>query len=110
MRFCNPAQPEKTLGFMLIRQGHYKFAEKHLQKASKILPTSPDLLANLCGCLALQGKRAEAIKKCEMAIQCACDDSMLSQLRQYKKYLESDSYEGPKRIVEIDPKPGQIVK
>jgi Flp pilus assembly protein TadD len=110
MRFCNPAQPEETLGFMLIRQGHYKFAEKHLRKACETLPVSPYLLANLCGCLALQGKRKEAIEKCEMAIQCANNESMLAQLRQQKKDLESDAYEGPKRIVEIDAKTGQMVK
>lgn len=110
MRFCNPAQPEETLGFMLIRRGHYKFAEKHLRKACETVPASPHLLANLCGCLALQGKRAEAIEKCEMAIQCAGDESTLARLRQQKKDLESDAYEGPKGIVEIDAVTGQISK
>jgi len=110
IRFCSPANPEAMLGFMLIRRGHYKFAEKHLRKACEIVPSSPHLLANLCSCLALQGKRAEAIEKCSMAIECAQDDSMLSQLKQYKKNLESDAYEGPNRIVEIDSKTGQIVR
>jgi hypothetical protein len=45
-----------------------------------------------------------------MEIECAHDDYLLSQLKQYKKNLESDAYEGPNRIVEIDSKTGQIVR
>jgi hypothetical protein len=101
MQIFSPSQPGARLGIMLIERGHFRFAEKHLRDACAALPNSPQLLANLCCCLALQGKRAEAIEKCEMAICCAKNESMLAQLRQQKNNLQSDAYKGVKRIVYV---------
>jgi len=102
IRICSPAQPESTLGEMLIKRGHYKFAEKHLQKACEVLPDSARVLTNLSGCLAFQGKRVEAIEKCEMAIRCARDESVLRQLKQQKSNLEREPFVKLKRTVWFD--------
>jgi tetratricopeptide (TPR) repeat protein len=108
MRLCSPAQPWARLGIMLIERGHYRFAEKHLRKACDVLPDSPYLWANLCSCLALQNKRTEAIEKCDIAIRFAHDESLLAQLTQYKKNLESADYTEPKRIVHVGPGTNKI--
>jgi hypothetical protein len=73
-----------------------------------VLPDSPYLWANLCSCLALQNKRTEAIEKCDIAIQFAHDESLLAQLTQYKKNLESADYTEPKRIVDVGPGTNKI--
>ncbi|HLX73039.1 MAG TPA: tetratricopeptide repeat protein [Verrucomicrobiae bacterium] len=101
MKILSPAQPETSLGYKLIKAGHFELAEMHLRKACEILPDSPTLLTNLATAVALQGKKNEALEICDQAIQFARDETMLSQLQQYRIALETDTPFGRKRIVEV---------
>jgi tetratricopeptide (TPR) repeat protein len=99
LKVCSPAQPEDTLALTLIKRGHYRIAEAHLRAACKTLPHSAHLLANLASCLALQGKKSDALQTCEQALQVTSDKRLIAELQQYRMHLERNDLSKPQRFV-----------
>ena len=90
LKVMPPSEPEATLAEMVFQMGHYSSAEKHARTACAAMPDSPRLLANLSICLSAEGKKSEAIRTCEMAIQSARRGPLLDQLKQIRASVESN--------------------
>jgi tetratricopeptide (TPR) repeat protein len=77
LKYLPPDEPEFTLGNMFVEKGNYKAAEEQFRLSCKILPNKVESHANLAACLALQGRKDEALVECDRAIKLNPEDEML---------------------------------
>ena len=69
LRFLPPDEPEFTLGYKLIAKGNYEAAEQKFRLSCNIIPNKAQSHANLALCLALQGRKDEALTEYDKCIQ-----------------------------------------
>lgn len=67
-KFIPPFEPELSIGYSLIEKKHFAAAEKLFRRACAIVPEWSETHSNLAICLAMQGKKKEAIESIDRAI------------------------------------------
>ncbi len=94
LRFIPPDEPEFTLGNMQINKGRYEAAEQKFRLSCSIVPNKAGSHLNLALCLALQGRKNEALSECDKAIKLEPKD------RRFQHSREQIAAGNMKRIVD----------
>jgi len=69
LNFLPPFEPEFSLGYSLLEEKHLPAAEKLFCRACAVVPEWGQTHSNLALCLAMQGKKMEAIESINRAIE-----------------------------------------